>query len=137
MRLVAVVMGAETARSRNDGAQKLLDYGFANFETHKLYAAGEALDSARVRGGDLEFAALGLDHDLYVTIPRGAYATLAASMNLLADLAAPLAAGARVGEVMVSLGGETVAQTPLVVLAPVADGGTWARFRDELSTLLE
>jgi D-alanyl-D-alanine carboxypeptidase (penicillin-binding protein 5/6) len=36
MRLIAVVLGAPTPRVRNDGAQKLLEYGFANFETHKL-----------------------------------------------------------------------------------------------------
>jgi D-alanyl-D-alanine carboxypeptidase (penicillin-binding protein 5/6) len=137
MRLVAVVMGAQTARARNDGAQKLLDYGFGNFETHKLYAAGEPLDSARVLGGEAEYANLGLDRDLYVTIPRGGYAALAASMNLLAELAAPLSAGARVGEVLVSLGGEPVARTPLIVLSPVADGGAWARLRDGLSALIE
>jgi D-alanyl-D-alanine carboxypeptidase (penicillin-binding protein 5/6) len=137
MRLIAVVMGAESARMRNDGAQKLLDYGFTNFETHKLYSAGEQLDAARVWGGELEYADLGLAEDLYVTIPRGGYAALAASMNLLAELAAPLPKGTRVGEVSVSLAGQPVARTPLVVLAPVADGGVWARMRDELSLLWE
>ncbi|HEY3518704.1 MAG TPA: D-alanyl-D-alanine carboxypeptidase family protein, partial [Gammaproteobacteria bacterium] len=32
MRLIAVVLGAPSPRVRNDGAQKLLEYGFANFE---------------------------------------------------------------------------------------------------------
>lgn len=137
MRLIAVVMGAESARVRNDGAQQLLDYGFANYETHKLYSAGEPLDAARVRGGEIEYADLGLAEDLYVTIPRGAYTALAASMNQLAELAAPLPQGARVGEVSVSLAGKLVARTPLVVLAPVPDGGVWARMRDDLSFLWE
>ena len=57
MRLIAVVLGAPSPRQRNDGAQKLLDYGFANFETHKLYAAGQELDNARVWGGELEYRA--------------------------------------------------------------------------------
>lgn len=137
MRLIAVVMGAESARARNDGAQQLLNYGFANYETHKLYSAGERLDAARVRGGEIEYANLGLAEDLYVTIPRGAYAALAASMKQLAELAAPLPQGARVGEVSVSLAGTLVASTPLIVLAPVADGGVWARMRDELLFLGE
>jgi hypothetical protein len=37
----------------------------------------------------------------------------------------------------VSLGGEPVARTPLIVLSPVADGGAWARLRDGLSALIE
>jgi D-alanyl-D-alanine carboxypeptidase (penicillin-binding protein 5/6) len=137
MRLIAVVLGADTPRIRNDGAQKLLEYGFANFETHKLYSAGQELDNARVWGGELEYAGLGLTEDIYVTIPRGAYPKLAASMDVMAQLAAPLLRGTTVGEVKVSFGGVELVKSPLVVLTNVLDGGVWARMRDELQILWE
>ena len=137
MRLIAVVLGAPSPRQRNDGAQKLLDYGFANFETHKLYAAGQELDNARVWGGELEYAGLGITEDIYVTIPRGAYPKLAASMDVMAQLAAPLVRGTTVGEVKVSFDGVLLATSPLVVLNNVMDGGVWARMRDELQLLWE
>jgi len=137
MRLIAVVLGAQTARSRNDGAQKLLEYGFANFETRKLYSAGQELDAARVFGGQSEYTPLGLAEDIYVTIPRGAEAELAASMDVIAQLSAPLVRGTAVGEVKVSFAGEPLAASPLIVLANVMDGGVWARMRDELSFLWE
>jgi D-alanyl-D-alanine carboxypeptidase (penicillin-binding protein 5/6) len=137
MRLIAVVLGAPTPRQRNEGAQKLLDFGFANYETRKLYSAGEQLEAARVRGGELEYTGLGIAEDLYVTIPRGAYGQLAASMDVLAELAAPLVEGTTVGQVKVSLAGEPVASTPVVVLKSVLDGGMWARLRDEFSAWLE
>jgi len=137
MRLIAVVLGAPSPRVRNDGAQKLLDYGFANFETHKLYSAGQELDNARVFGGEVEFARLGLTEDIYVTIPRGGYAKLAAKMDVLAQLAAPLVRGTAVGEVNISFDGAPLVKTPVVVLANVLDGGVWARMRDELGLLWE
>ena len=137
MRLIAVVLGAPSPRQRNDGAQKLLDYGFANFETHKLYAAGQELDNARVWGGELEYAGLGITEDIYVTIPRGAYPKLAASMDVMAQLAAPLVRGTTVGEVKVSFDGALLVTSPLVVLNNVMDGGVWARMRDELQLLWE
>jgi D-alanyl-D-alanine carboxypeptidase (penicillin-binding protein 5/6) len=137
MRLIAVVLGAPTARARNDGAQKLLEYGFANFETHKLYSAGQELDDARVRGGESQFAALGIAADVYVTIPRGSYAQLAASMDVLAELAAPILSGTQVGEVSISLAGAQLAKSPVIVLTSVTDGGVWARMRDELATFWE
>jgi D-alanyl-D-alanine carboxypeptidase (penicillin-binding protein 5/6) len=137
MRLIAVVMGADTARLRNDGGQKLLDYGFANFETRKVYTAGQELESARVFGGDSEVAPLGIAQDVYVTIPRGAAEQLAASMDVIAQLSAPLARGTTVGEVKVSFAGEQLATSPVIVLANVLDGGVWARMRDELSFLWE
>jgi serine-type D-Ala-D-Ala carboxypeptidase (penicillin-binding protein 5/6) len=137
MRLIAVVLGAPSARLRNDGAQKLLEYGFTNYETHKLYAAGQEIDNARVWGGELEYAGLGLTEDIYVTIPRGAYPRLAASMDVVAELAAPLARGTTVGEVKISFAGAELVKSPLVVLTSVMDGGVWARMRDELQLLWE
>ncbi len=137
MRLIAVVLGAPSARLRNDGAQKLLEYGFANFETHKLYSAGQEIDNARVWGGELEYAGLGLTEDVYVTIPRGAYPKLAASMDVVAELAAPLARGTTVGEVKISFAGAELVTSPLVVLTSIMDGGVWARMRDELQHLWE
>jgi D-alanyl-D-alanine carboxypeptidase (penicillin-binding protein 5/6) len=137
MRLIAVVLGAPTARARNDGAQKLLEYGFANFETRKLYSAGQELDDARVRGGQAEFAPLGISDDIYVTIPRGSYAQLAASMDVIADLVAPLSSGTKVGEVKISLAGSELAKSAVIVLTGVTDGGVWARVRDELTILRE
>jgi serine-type D-Ala-D-Ala carboxypeptidase (penicillin-binding protein 5/6) len=137
MRLIAVVLGAPSPRSRNDGAQKLLEYGFANFETHKLYSAGQEIDHARVWGGETEYAGLGLTEDVYVTIPRGGYTKLAASMDVLAELAAPLVRGTAVGEVKVSFDGTPLVETPLVVLNNVLDGGVWARMRDELQLFWE
>ena len=137
MRLIAVVLGAPSPRVRNDGAQKLLEYGFANFETHKLYSAGQELDNARIWGGKVEFAGLGLTEDIYVTIPRGGYPKLAASMDVLAQLAAPLARGTQVGEVSISFDGAPLRRSPLVVLTNVLDGGVWARMRDELDLLWE
>jgi D-alanyl-D-alanine carboxypeptidase (penicillin-binding protein 5/6) len=136
MRLIAVVLGADTAKMRNDGTQKLLDYGFANYETHKLYAAGAELRVAPVAGGDSE-AAIGVADDLYVTIPRGRYDALSASLDVTTTLVAPLAAGARVGAVRVALAGRPVRDMSLIALKPVGEGGTWTKLVDGLGHWLE
>jgi D-alanyl-D-alanine carboxypeptidase (penicillin-binding protein 5/6) len=137
MRLIAVIMGAETAKGRNAGGQKLLDYGFEHYETHKLYAAGQEISVARVWGGQPEVTSLGLADDLFVTIPRGRYAALSASMDLRIDLVAPLQQGAPVGEVQVALAGDPLLNMPLVALQPVVEGGLWTKLRDEISLWLE
>jgi D-alanyl-D-alanine carboxypeptidase (penicillin-binding protein 5/6) len=90
-----------------------------------------------VWGGELEYTALGLTEDIYVTIPRGAYASLGAKMDVVAELAAPLVRGTQVGEVKISLAGVELVKSPLIVLTNVLDGGVWARMRDELSILWE
>jgi D-alanyl-D-alanine carboxypeptidase (penicillin-binding protein 5/6) len=137
MRLIAVVLGAKSPKIRNDGAQALLQYGFANFETHRLYAAGEQVSAARVSGGSTETTPLGLERDLFVTIPRGTYAALAATTDLTAQLTAPLREGTRVGEIKVSLEGNPLASLPIVVLKPVLEGGLWTKALSGLGQLLE
>jgi D-alanyl-D-alanine carboxypeptidase (penicillin-binding protein 5/6) len=137
MRLIAVVMGAQSARSRNDGAQRLLDYGFANYETRKLYSAGQPLEETPVRGGAPQYAAIGPATDLYVTLPRGSFDGLEEHRATQDDLAAPLPAGASVGQLAVSFGGRQLATAPLVVLDEVVQGGVWTRLREGLSGLLQ
>jgi D-alanyl-D-alanine carboxypeptidase (penicillin-binding protein 5/6) len=132
MRLIAVVLGAKTAKARNNAAQALLQYGFANYETRRLFAAGEPVSAVRVWGGEPGTAPLGLEHDLFVTIPRGSYAALAATMNLADHLIAPLGEGAHVGEMKISLEGIALARLPLVALTPVLEGGRWTRVMSEL-----
>ena len=78
MRLISVVLGTDSEKSRASVSQSLLNYGFRFFETHKLYAAGEILNRSRVWKGENEKVSLGLLEDLYITIPRGSYGELEA-----------------------------------------------------------
>ena len=137
MRLIAVILGAETAKVRNSGGQTLLNYGFEHYETHKLYSAGQQISVARVWGGQPERASLGLVNDLFVTIPRGRYAALSASMDLPIDLVAPLQPGTPVGEVKVLLADTLLSNIPLVALQQVVEGGLWTKLRDEIHLWLE
>ena len=137
MRLIAVVLGAASTEARADATQSLLSYGFRFYETHRLYASGEEITTARVWKGDPQVATLGLTDDLYVTIPRGQYESLSAVMDFSTDLVAPLTSDAAVGTVRVSLAGESVADMPLVVLKDVAEAGFLARLKDEITLWLQ
>ena len=132
MRLIAVVLGAETSQARLRAGQSLLDYGFESFETHKLFAKGEPISAAKVWKGVVDSAPVGLARDVYVTIPRGAYDALSAVMKLRAELVAPLEAELEIGDVSVTLQGETLYTVPVVVLEAVSPGGAWTRFKHQL-----
>jgi len=137
MRLIAVVLGTASTQARADATQSLLSYGFRFFETHKLYASGAEITTARVWKGDPQVAGLGLMRDLFVTIPRGQYESLTAVMDLNTDLIAPVSRDSAVGTVRVSLAGEPVADMPLVVLNDVAAAGFLGRLKDEISLWLQ
>jgi D-alanyl-D-alanine carboxypeptidase (penicillin-binding protein 5/6) len=131
MRLITVVLGTNSDNARTDASQALLNYGFRFFETHKLYDAGTQLTTSRIWKGSSETIALGIDKPLYVTIPRGQYNSLDASMNIDQRIMAPVNAGQSLGSVLVKLGEQVVADQPLVSLQSIGEGSFWQRITDE------
>ena len=131
MRLITVVLGTESANARIDSSQALLNYGFRFFETHKLYDPGTRLTSTRIWKGNVESVALGLDKPLYVTIPRGQYDSLDASMSINNQIIAPVPARTALGTVQVKLGDTVISEQELVSLSTVEEGSFWQRISDE------
>ncbi|NOY62093.1 MAG: D-alanyl-D-alanine carboxypeptidase [Gammaproteobacteria bacterium] len=137
MRLVSVVLGAKSEEGRAQESQKLLNYAFRFFETHRLYSANKTLSSARIWKGEVEQLPLGVSDDLYVTIPRGQYAQLASTINVKPSIVAPAVAGQNYGTLSIKLNGEGVAERPLVALRSVGEGGVLQRLIDEVMLLLD
>ena len=130
MRLVAVVMGAESERSRKVENKKLLNYGFRFFETITPYKAGKVFATQRVWMGEQEEVELGILKSAPITIPRGQRKNLKANFKLDKELEAPLSKGDVVGTLHITLDEEEVATYPLVALQEVAEGGMFSQFVD-------
>ncbi len=137
MRLLTVVLGTDGEEARASATQALLNYGFRFFETHKLYDAGSKLVDARVWKGEQETLPLGLQDTLFVTIPRGQYSQLKASVQMPGRITAPVAAGTSFGSVQVRMDDQLVIEPPLVALQPMAVGSLWRRAMDEVLLYFE
>lgn len=131
MRLVTVVLGTHSEEARAEESESLLNYGFHFFETHKLYNAGSKLSSARVWKGAAGSVDLGVKDALYITVPRGRYNDLNASMQVENQIMAPIGAGAALGHVVIRLDDKTLLEKDLVALNQVAEGSMWQRLVDE------
>ena len=137
MRLIAVVMGAESVRSRARSAQSLLNYGFRFYETRRVYASNEKVTDVRVWKGDAMHLALGLEQSLYVTAPRGGFDEIDAKMEIVARLVAPVRAGEQQGVLRLALGDELSIERPLVALEDVVEGNLWRRVSDHVRMMFE
>lgn len=131
-RLIAVVMGARSERSRASETQKLLTYGFRFFDNVEVRKGGVPLERVRVWKGSLDELAAGLKEDLVLTVPRGKGKQVQTSVLVDQDVVAPVAAGQRVGTVKVTLDDEVVSEVPLVALDSVEKGSWFKRFRDSI-----
>ncbi|MEM9383813.1 MAG: D-alanyl-D-alanine carboxypeptidase family protein [Pseudomonadota bacterium] len=131
-RLISVVMGTKSARARASASRALLNYGFRYYATHRLYGAGDTIASVRVWKGDVEQVPLGIEQDLWITIPRGSYDRLQASTTVSERAVAPVDGGQTLGRLQVTLDGETVVDTPLTTLTPVIPGSFVKRTWDQV-----
>lgn len=129
-RLIAVVMGATSEKQRADDNQSLLNYGFRFYESHKLYDAGKPLTQPELWKGAQNTLFLGVAEEVLVTLPRGRYNDLKATMDLPSRLIAPFAKGQKVGTVKVALDGKVLLERPLVALAEAPEAGFWGRMSD-------
>lgn len=69
-RLIGVVMGAKTARAREDDAFKLIKYGFKNFSTVTVVKEGEVVGKVKVPKGDPPEVNLSAARTLTVTVRK-------------------------------------------------------------------
>ncbi len=137
MRVIAVVLGTASAKSRIDGSQALLNYGFRFYETRLLYRAGEEIATARIWKSANETTSLGVPDDLYVTVPRGSYDDLKSVLNIPSVLLAPVAEGQPLAELEVSLNDKPLVTEPLRALHSNPVGTLWQRTADSVSLWFE
>ena len=131
-RMIAVVMGASTDKGRADSAMALLNYGFNFYETHRLYDASKPLATPRLWKGAANQLPIGVAENVLVTVKRGEYDKLKATMDIPATLIAPYKKGQQVGTLRISLAGQPVQTVPLIALADAPQGGFFARLWDTI-----
>ncbi|MCX7108315.1 MAG: D-alanyl-D-alanine carboxypeptidase [Methylococcales bacterium] len=137
MRLISVVMGAKNANARANENQTLLNYGFRFFESHRLYQGKTTLNEARVWKGASKTVELGLAEDIYATIPRRQYKDLKAVIIVDKKITAPVAEGAKLGSVKVTLKDQVVMDKDLVALKAVDQGNIFQRLTDSVLMMME
>ena len=130
MRLIGSVMGASGDRERGDAVYSLLRFGFAAYEHHDLYPAGDGIVDSFVFKGAKNSVALGLSDAVTLILPKGVGKDLQASVSLADPVIAPIGLGDELGVLSVSLAGEQIVSRPLVSLEQVAAGSLWQTLSD-------
>ena len=131
MRLVSVVLGSASTRSRTSESSSLLNYGFRFFQNLRPLSAEVTLVEPKVWKGAADSVYAGVLESIVLTVPRE---RSAADIEIITDeqLEAPLSRGDEIGMVRVVRGGELIYETPLVVLEDVPSGGFLKRLIDAL-----
>lgn len=136
MRLISVVMGTASEEARAVETQKMLNYGFRFYETHKLYEVGDVVSSARVWSGAENSVDLGINEEVYITIPRGRADELTATLDSEEFIRGGFEAGTVLGSVSVSLEDEVLYSGDVVAIEGVERAGWLKRLIDALTLFI-
>lgn len=128
-RLIVVVTGLPSARDRAQEAQRLLRWGFSEFDTVQLFRKGETVEVAEVWAGDAETVPMVVAEDVAVTVPVIARGDVTVSAVYVGPVEAPVAAGTQVGVLRVSVPERTDVEVPLYAGADVGKAGLVGRLK--------
>jgi serine-type D-Ala-D-Ala carboxypeptidase (penicillin-binding protein 5/6) len=132
MRLVATLLGTDSELERARSGRRLLDYGFRQFETRLLYRSSAPVAILPVWRGETDAVALGVNRDVWITLPRGGFTAFSAQTALPQTRLAPVTRGEALGRLELVHNGQALAELPLVALASVPEGSLAKRATDRL-----
>jgi len=135
-RLIMVINGLETARARSVEAERMMNWAFDAFETYKLLRAGETVETAELWLGQAETAALVVNQDVTVTLPRASRSNLKVSVSYSGPVPAPVYKGEELGRLIVTAPGVNPIERPLYVGETVERKGPFGRVIETLGALI-
>jgi len=132
MRLISIITGTASDKTRIAESQRLLNYGYRFFRTEKVYSAGEVVSAARIWMGKQEQIELGVAEDLYITLPRSQFETLKSDIQIAEYIRAPIDIGDEFGRTVLRTDGEVIGEVPLLALHRVEKGGLFLRMKHSI-----
>ena len=130
MRLIAIVTGADSDRSRTRAVESLLRFGFNYYEYISVYKKGDAVTQLPVYKGSSNTTTANITESVGVVVPKGRSDQLTAQITTQKHLIAPLPQNSEVGKLVLNFEQQVINEFPLVVGNNVEQGPIWSRWID-------
>ncbi|WP_144460310.1 D-alanyl-D-alanine carboxypeptidase family protein [Siminovitchia fortis] len=130
MRVIAVVFGAPTSKSRNAQITKMLDYAFSQYATHSLYKKGENLGKVKVSKGNIKEINAQTGEPVSLLTKKGEKAKdFSTELKLKKNLKAPIKKGEIIGKIIIKKDGKKLAESDLVAEKGVKKASWWQLYK--------
>ncbi|MCK4939798.1 MAG: D-alanyl-D-alanine carboxypeptidase, partial [Rhodospirillaceae bacterium] len=135
-RLVLVVSGLVSKKMRSSESERLLEWGFREFDNYSLFNAGDVVTDAEVWLGKASNIPLVIENDLTLTLPKSSRRKMVVKAIYEAPIPAPIAQGDRVATLNISAPGVDPIEVPLVAGAGVEKLGLTGRLMAAINYIL-
>lgn len=125
-RMISVILGGETSQNRFDDARTLLNYGFANFVTVKLVNKDDVIEQQpAVKNGMDKTMSVHPAWNVTAVLHKGEEKLIEKEIALPSEIAAPIKAGQKVGELIIRKDGEEMMRVDLVADRDYKEAKIW------------
>ncbi len=126
-RVILAITGLESVKARAEEAERLMNWAFREYETAKIFAAGETIDQAPVWIGATPTVPLVAVEDVWATTPFAAKDELSARLRYEGPVPAPVTKGQPIGELVIKAPDMAPVTVAVVAGADVEKGGFMAK----------
>ena len=132
-RVVLVLTGLPSARTRSFEARRLLDWAYQSFRNYDLFDSGAVVETADVWLGKEETVPLVTERDVRISLPRSSRRGLKAKVVYEGPVPAPIARGTKIASLVVTAPDFKTLEVPLVAGADVDRTGVFGRLGAAIS----
>jgi len=135
-RLILVVNGLETKKDRSREPDRLLAWGFREFNNYKLFSAGEEVTKADVWLGQEATVPLVIEKEMLLTIARKARRKMKVAVHFENPIPAPITKGQKVARLVITAPDREPVEVPLVAANEVKRLGLIGRLGAALKGII-
>jgi len=135
-RLIVVVNGLESAKQRGRESERLLEWGFREFDNYALFKKGQEVAKARVWLGAKDLVPLTVDEDLTVTMSRKDRRDMQVKLVYNEPVPAPIIKGTPIARLVISAPDMDNIEVPLLATENIERPGFVKRVTSAIKYVL-
>ncbi len=127
-RLIEVMSGMSSNKERSEESERLMSWGFREFNNYKILNAGQNIGEAKVWYGQQKIVPLTVAADVIKTVHKSKTGDIKVTAEYDEPIKAPIKKGQKIGDIKVEIEGLAPLNIPLVAATDVKEVGFWGKF---------
>ena len=112
--LISVILSSPSVSQRNQDSMKILNHGFANYDSIPIVKKGEVIKNVPVSKGNIENVNIVADNNLSILVKKGESKDVEREILLPETIDAPIETNTKVGEIICRINGEEKGRVDLI-----------------------
>lgn len=138
MRVIAVVLGAESTKDRNQAVTQMFDYAFSQYQTEQLYEGKQTVTKISMVKADKDEVDVVTEDAVSIVLEKGEKQSgIETNIKINEDIQLPLTKGSKIGLLEVKKDGKLLSVTPLLLKESLQEASVWKLFKYSLKELVK